>query len=127
LRVILAGKRGIPGTAKVLHSKGGETLVIMPDSRTGKVGLKKLLRDLAARGVMSVLIEGGGEVIASAFKEKVVDKVYFFIAPKITGGRDAKTSVEGDGAAKIKDSVDIGNIVMHDMAGDFLIEGFVRR
>jgi diaminohydroxyphosphoribosylaminopyrimidine deaminase/5-amino-6-(5-phosphoribosylamino)uracil reductase len=127
LRVILAGRNGIPGNAKVLHSRGGKALVMMPDRKTGKVAIKKLLRVLAGRGVMSVLIEGGGEVIASAFREKVVDKVYFFIAPKIAGGRDAKSSVEGDGVANMKDSVVIRDITLHDMAGDILIEGYVRR
>ncbi|MFA5164372.1 MAG: bifunctional diaminohydroxyphosphoribosylaminopyrimidine deaminase/5-amino-6-(5-phosphoribosylamino)uracil reductase RibD [Candidatus Omnitrophota bacterium] len=127
LRVILAGRNGIPGNAKVLHSRGGKALVMMPDRKTGKVAIKKLLRVLADRGVMSVLIEGGGELIASAFREKVVDKVYFFIAPKIAGGRDAKSSVEGEGVANMKDSVVIRDITLHDMAGDILIEGYVRR
>ena len=127
LRVILAGRRGIPKTARALHSRGGEALVIMPDRNTGKVALKDLLRKLACRGVMSVLIEGGGEVIASAFREKVVDKVYFFIAPKISGGRDAKSSVEGEGVAKMKDSVGIRDIRLHDVDGDILVEGYVRR
>ncbi|MFA6356486.1 MAG: bifunctional diaminohydroxyphosphoribosylaminopyrimidine deaminase/5-amino-6-(5-phosphoribosylamino)uracil reductase RibD [Candidatus Omnitrophota bacterium] len=127
LRVILAGRKGIPKESKVLRSKGGEVLVIAPDRKTGRVNLKKLLRELAARGVMNVLIEGGGEVIASAFRERLVDKIYLFIAPKIAGGRDAKTSVEGDGVARIKDSTDIRDIVLHDMCGDLLIEGYVRR
>lgn len=127
LRVVLAGKKGIPKSSRVLHSRGGEALVIMPDKKTGKVDLKGLLRKLAGRGVMSVLIEGGGEVIASAFGQKVVDKVYFFIAPKISGGRDAKTSVEGEGIARMKDSIGIRDITLHDMAGDILVEGYVRR
>ncbi len=127
LRVVLAGRKGIPEASRVLHSKGGEALVIMPDKKTGKVDLKGLLRKLAGRGVMSVLIEGGGEAIASAFRQKVVDKVYFFIAPKISGGREAKTSVEGEGIAKMKDSIGISGIKLHDMDGDILIEGYVRR
>jgi diaminohydroxyphosphoribosylaminopyrimidine deaminase/5-amino-6-(5-phosphoribosylamino)uracil reductase len=127
LRVVLAGRKGIPGTSRLLHSKGGEVLVVAPGRKAGRVNLKKLLKELAARGVMSVLIEGGGEVIASAFRERLVDKIYLFIAPKIAGGRDAKTSVEGDGVARVKDSVNIRDIVLHGMCGDLLIEGYVRR
>ncbi len=127
LRIILAGKRGIPKDAKVLNSKGGDVLVVMPDKKTGMVKMRDLLRKIAGRGVMSVLIEGGGETIASAFREKVVDKVYFFIAPKISGGRDAKSSVEGEGVSRMKDSVGITDIKLHDMAGDILVEGYVRR
>ena len=45
-----------------------------------------LLRKLAAAGIVSVLIEGGAKIAASALEEKVVDKILFFYAPKIIGG-----------------------------------------
>lgn len=47
-----------------------------------------------------VFIEGGGATIASALEAKLVDKVLFFIAPKIIGGREAVTVVEGRGIDK---------------------------
>ena len=50
---------------------------------------------------MSVLIEGGGTTHASAFEAGIVDKVMFFVAPKIMGGRDAITAIEGEGVDRM--------------------------
>ena len=63
-----------------------------------------LMKELGARNITSVLIEGGGATHASAFDAGVVDKVVFFVAPKIIGGREAVTPVEGEGAARMADS-----------------------
>ena len=62
--------------------------------------------------ISSVLVEGGGETIWNLIKEKMVDDMIIFFAPKIVGGKDAKTWVEGDGVKYIKDAynIDIYNI-----------------
>ncbi len=125
LRIILCGKSKIPASAKILNSKGGQ-VIIAKARKNGRVDIKALLKDLAKKGVTHVLIEGGGETIASAFKAKVVDKVYFFISPKIIGGRQAVTSIEGLGAEKVSKAIDIRDSVLHKLGADFLIEGYVR-
>jgi diaminohydroxyphosphoribosylaminopyrimidine deaminase/5-amino-6-(5-phosphoribosylamino)uracil reductase len=127
VRVILSGKKAISRRAKVLNSRGGNVIIARPDARTGKVAMRALLAKLAGRGVTSVLIEGGGEVIASAFEEGVVDKVCFFIAPKIIGGRDAKTPVEGKGIAGISEAIKLKDMTCRKVGEDVLIEGYVRR
>jgi diaminohydroxyphosphoribosylaminopyrimidine deaminase/5-amino-6-(5-phosphoribosylamino)uracil reductase len=125
LRVILCGDSKIPSSARVLKSKGGE-VIIAKARKDGRVDIKALLKDLARRGVTHVLIEGGGEVIASALEAKAVDKVCFFISPKIIGGRQAVTSVEGLGAGKVSKAVYIRNATVRKLGGDFMIEGYVR-
>ncbi len=127
LRVILSGSRGISRRAKVLNSNGGDVIIAMPEPGTGRVAIRPVLAMLADRGVTSVLIEGGGETIASAFEEGVVDKVCFFIAPKIIGGRNAKTPVEGKGIARVNDAIRLRDITCRRVGADFLIEGYVRR
>ncbi|MCC6144672.1 MAG: dihydrofolate reductase family protein, partial [Candidatus Hydrogenedentes bacterium] len=79
------------------------------------------------RGIMSLVIEGGGTTLASAFEAGIVDKVMFFVAPKIIGGRDAVTPVEGNGC----DTMD-GAILLEDMSAkpvgdDLLIEAYVKK
>ena len=64
----------------------------------------KLLKALAKKGIMHVLVEGGGELIASIVEKNLADRLLIFVAPKIIGGREAITSVEGSGIAKIKDA-----------------------
>lgn len=125
LRVILCGGSKMPASARILNSKGGA--VIMAKARkNGRVDIKELLKDLAKRGAANVLIEGGGEVIASAFEAKVVDKIYFFISPKIIGGRQAVTSVEGAGVDRVGKAIKIKKAAIHKLGGDFMIEGYVR-
>jgi diaminohydroxyphosphoribosylaminopyrimidine deaminase/5-amino-6-(5-phosphoribosylamino)uracil reductase len=55
------------------------------------------MAELANMGINSVLLEGGGELAASMLAAGLVDRCLIFIAPKIVGGRDAKTPVEGEG------------------------------
>jgi diaminohydroxyphosphoribosylaminopyrimidine deaminase/5-amino-6-(5-phosphoribosylamino)uracil reductase len=66
--------------------------------------LDKLLRNLAKAGIANILVEGGGELAASLIEKNLVDRLLIFIAPKVIGGRDAITSVEGSGVMKVNDA-----------------------
>jgi diaminohydroxyphosphoribosylaminopyrimidine deaminase/5-amino-6-(5-phosphoribosylamino)uracil reductase len=68
------------------------------ESAGTRIDFHTLVEKLGKRGLTSLLIEGGGEVAASALAAGIVDKVIFFIAPKIIGGREAPTAVSGAGA-----------------------------
>ena len=50
-----------------------------------RVNLKKLMEELGKRQIMSVLLEGGSEMNASAFNEGIINRVFFFISPKMRG------------------------------------------
>ena len=76
-------------------------------------------------GVMHVLAEGGGELTASLFENKLVDEALFFIAPKIVGGRDAVTSVEGEGVKKMRSAISLGNLNITKFKKDILIRSEV--
>ncbi len=79
-RVILTNSGNLPPGAQVFTDEHRDrTLVFRNHSLTAVLG------DLAARGVMCVLIEGGGRVLASAFSERLVDEVVFYTAPLISG------------------------------------------
>ena len=93
----------------------------------GGVDLDALMLELGRRNVMSLLIEGGGTVHASALETGVVDKVWCFIAPKIIGGRDAITPVEGDGMDSMDEAIQLENIQIIPVGGDVLIEGYVKK
>lgn len=124
LRVILCGDSKIPASARLFSGGGGDVILARP-RKDGRVDIRSLLKDLAKRGVTHVLIEGGGEVIASAFEAKVVDKVCFFISPKIIGGRMAVTSVEGSGVGKVVKAIRLRDISLRKIGEDFLFEGYV--
>ena len=103
---------------------GLEVLNLGKDNN-GKINLKKLLRILSERGINNILCEAGGSLTASLFKSKLVDRIVFFISPMIIGGKDAPTSVEGEGVDKINSAVKIENTKVKNSGGDFMITGEV--
>ncbi len=89
-----------------------------------RLDLRDAMKRLYKRGITSVLIEGGASLNYYALKDGIVDKVLFFIAPKIMGGKGSIPSVGGtsgslDNAWKIKD------IKTRKLGEDILIEGYV--
>lgn len=78
-----------------LHAKGVDT-VCCPDEK-GQIDLKKLMTYLGNEGIDSILLEGGGTLNDSALQAGIVKEVHCFIAPKLFGGKNSKTPVEGLG------------------------------
>lgn len=89
-----------------------------------KIPLRPLLHFLIGKNIRSILIEGGSEVFGSAIDGKLVDKFYWFIAPKIIGGRGAKTAVAGFGTAKLIHAVNLSNCNYSQIGGDLFVEAF---
>ncbi len=102
--------------------KKGVDIIVCP-LHEEKIDLKVLLQHLGARGITGILIEGGSQVIGSAFSQGVVDRIYFFYAPKILGGSDGTPMIGGKGALRIEDCLTIKHIELHRFDDDILIEG----
>ena len=81
-------------TARGLKGEGVQ--LIHMEGPSGKLDMVELMRELARRDISSLLLEGGSGINAAALDAGVVNRVVFFLAPKIIGGRDAVSSV-GDG------------------------------
>lgn len=123
-RTIIAVTDSAPrGRIAKLEALGAR--VVRCSSREGRVSLKSLWRRLGRMGIMSVLIEGGGETIASALDAGVVDRMKVFIAPKIIGGRTAPTPVGGKGIARVADALPIKNVTVTRCGEDILVSGYV--
>ncbi len=121
--VILATTSAIPfEKEKILQEKKVQILKLEDDN--GRVDLNQLMNKLYTLGIDSVLLEGGGNLNASALASKIVDKVMFFISPKIIGGRNALTPVEGVGIQNMRDALEIKNISVTTFDDDLCIEGY---
>jgi len=145
IRVILDSQARIPLEARVLKGKpktmiattkyatisriselkktGAEVLIT--GEKGGKIDLKELMKKLGKLGITSLLLEGGGEILSSALSTRIVDKALFFIAPKIIGGRDAPTTVGGEGIKNISEAVPLKRIKVRRFEEDVLIEGYL--
>ncbi|HOQ89803.1 MAG TPA: bifunctional diaminohydroxyphosphoribosylaminopyrimidine deaminase/5-amino-6-(5-phosphoribosylamino)uracil reductase RibD [Candidatus Hydrogenedentes bacterium] len=107
--------RNYPGADDILRLPRGQ----------GGVDMNALMAALGERGITSVLIEGGGQTLASAFEAGVVDKICFFVAPIIIGGRDAVTAVEGEGAPTIDEAIRLQDLHFTPVGKDWLAEAYV--
>jgi diaminohydroxyphosphoribosylaminopyrimidine deaminase/5-amino-6-(5-phosphoribosylamino)uracil reductase len=119
--VIIATTRKASSRKAAAYAAKG-AVVVFAGSKGDRVGLKDLLKKLGGMGIIDLLVEGGGELVSSLLEEKLIDRFLFFIAPKIVGGRDAVTSVEGRGIEKMKDALDLRYVTIRRFAKDILIE-----
>ncbi|MBI3999293.1 MAG: bifunctional diaminohydroxyphosphoribosylaminopyrimidine deaminase/5-amino-6-(5-phosphoribosylamino)uracil reductase RibD [Candidatus Omnitrophica bacterium] len=144
-RIILDRKGAAPLQARVFRSRGPVVLACSQElfsrvlrkfrntkvtifplkSKGGKLDLAELLQNLGAFGITSLLVEGGGEVAWSFLESNLVDKIEWVLAPKIIGGREAKTSVEGQGFASLVKALPIRSSRIVPLGSDFLFEGYL--
>ena len=88
--------------------------------------LARLLRELVRRyQVQSVLLEGGGELLAGAFKERLVDQITWFVAPIILGGRSSPSSVGGQGVSDLSKAVRLSDLTVRRLDCDLWLEARV--
>lgn len=111
---------------KILKLQAQDVDVIVVDKdENDKVDIEKLLDILGQQNICSVLVEGGATLSGSFVAKKLVDKVYFFIAPKIVGGKEAKTPVAGTGILNLQEALALKDIQIEKLEEDILIIGRV--
>lgn len=141
IRVVVNAGEYLDERHHVFHlDSSAPTWVVLPEGKAFKAGAETLcapsgpggvdmvhvMRELGRREVTSVLVEGGGTVLASVFEAGLVDKVMFFIAPKIAGGRDAVSAVEGQGVEFMRDAIPLERMSAQPVGDDMLIQAYVK-
>lgn len=123
--VIVATTKAISQEKEMeLLEKG--VVVLKLNDIDGRVDLNHLMSELGKMKIDSVLIEGGGTLNYSALNAGIVDKVVSFIAPKIIGGKDSLTPVEGTGVEKVDDSFELKDITIEKFDEDIMVQGYIR-
>ena len=115
--------------AAQLQEKGVEVLRIpgvttadITEEQKEVISLPVLMKELGARKIDGILLEGGGQLNESALQAGIVDRIYCYIAPKIFGGAQAKTPVEGQGLTRAADAWQFDRIGMQEFGQDILLE-----
>ncbi len=96
-----------------------------PATRHPSLDLHWLLKKLGAENVTSLLVEGGGEVNASFLSGGFAQRVVFFYAPKVLGGRDSRKGVAGDGVTRLEDVIQLRDPEWQRCGKDLLLTASV--
>ena len=91
-----------------------------------EIDLRWLQRKLGAKDVTSLLVEGGGEVNASFLLGGLAQRITFFYAPKILGGRDARKAVGGEGVVRLADALELQEVEWRGLGRDLLLTARVK-
>ena len=132
VKIIVDSQLSTPQNASIFNSGGSVVLVTLPvasgqetenrialskkakilevKGKEGQINLKDMLKKLAQMEISNILVEGGGSLIGSLFDEKLVDKVMFFVSPKIIGGKEAPGSVMGHGINRLESAVKLRDV-----------------
>lgn len=146
LRVVLDSTLRVPGSARLLHEPGGAVVVLtgaraepsradqlraagaeviaVGESPTGRVDALEALRVLARMEVLSVLVEGGAEVLGSFVDARAIDRVIAFLAPTVIGGAAAVAAVGGTGTATVAEALRLRDLEVELLGGDVLVSGY---
>jgi diaminohydroxyphosphoribosylaminopyrimidine deaminase/5-amino-6-(5-phosphoribosylamino)uracil reductase len=124
--IIVTTKNAFFKRKRDIEKTGSRVLEVRNRSRN-KVNLTHMAQELGKLGITSVMIEGGAEIAASAIEEGIVDKIIFFISPKIIGGKTAPGPVGGEGVAKMTDVIKLKHIRTKRFGEDIMIEGYIEK
>lgn len=147
VRIVVDSQCRLPAASRLVQDGAARTIVAVTEQaaeervaaleaagaevlRAGagpQVDMELLMQQLGKLRICSVLVEGGGTVNFALLQAGLVDRVYAFIAPKLLGGRNALTPVEGDGFAELAQAVELEQLTTQDMQGDILITGLVKK
>lgn len=141
LRVVIDSRGRTPATARVLGAgslvatlaesppawrdalaETGAEVLVLP-SAGGYVSLEALLQNLGERGVVNLLVEGGGTLLGSLFDERRVDRLYAVIAPIVIGAASAPAAVVGRGAQVMAQAARLQHPTVEQLGDDTLIAG----
>ena len=125
-RTLVATLASAPKTkVNKVRATGADILFVKSDN--GRVSLRDLMGQLGRMGIMSVLIEGGAEINASALKAGIVDKIIAIIAPTLMTGRDSLCSIGGISPARLSQAVPISGVSTRVIDRDLIVEGYVKK
>ncbi|MDQ3179334.1 MAG: bifunctional diaminohydroxyphosphoribosylaminopyrimidine deaminase/5-amino-6-(5-phosphoribosylamino)uracil reductase RibD, partial [Acidobacteriota bacterium] len=146
VRVVLDNSlRVSPNSQIVLTAKDVPTIIFTDSSNDDKIALLRsegveviniaeggrnlfgVLQELAKKDIQSILVEGGAAVSGSFYDAKLIDKISFFIAPIVIGGKDAPVSIGGNGSQVLANAMRLQNVEIKHHGEDFEVTGYPLR
>jgi diaminohydroxyphosphoribosylaminopyrimidine deaminase/5-amino-6-(5-phosphoribosylamino)uracil reductase len=111
---------------KQLEQRGVWVEQIPQPTAKGRPDLTAVVKHLGAREITSLMIEGGAMVNEAALSSGIVDKIFFYYAPKILAGAGTVPFSAGAGFAHLGEAPQVKSIKLHRFGEDFAVEGYLR-
>jgi diaminohydroxyphosphoribosylaminopyrimidine deaminase/5-amino-6-(5-phosphoribosylamino)uracil reductase len=120
--IVFAGPNADAENRARLERQGVEVV-----RNSGRRNLELVLEELGERALQSVLVEGGAQVAGTLLEAGLVNKITFFVAPRLIGGRDAPNAIGGLGAESLAEAIELDDVGMIQRGSDFEITGYPKR
>ncbi|MBO8141259.1 MAG: bifunctional diaminohydroxyphosphoribosylaminopyrimidine deaminase/5-amino-6-(5-phosphoribosylamino)uracil reductase RibD [Firmicutes bacterium] len=104
--------------------RAGAKVAVLPD-QDGRVSLPALMSELSRQGVAGVLLEGGATLNGAMIAQGLVDKVMFFLAPLLIGGRSAPGAIGDPGAQVLEEAPRLSDVTFEPCGADLLVTGYL--
>jgi len=145
-RIVFDSRLRIPENAKVVDLSPSKTIIVTTEmasqdkierlrkkrvgilisqSKSGKVDLKSSLLKLGEMGMMSLLVEGGSHINGSFLDQGLIDKILFFLSPRLIGDPLAPGIFSGAGVASLKETIPVKDLRVRKIGDDILVEGYL--
>ena len=127
-QVVNSGKCIVACTTKASAAKKArlERAGVKVMSFRGKrVPLKSFLKRLAREEIISLMVEGGGEVLGSFFDQRLVDRVCWFLSPVVLGSSRSRTAVAGRGAGRLDQACWLQDASIERVGNSWLVQARV--
>lgn len=125
---LVSTAREIPTVVAYGNSANEEKLQMLRDAGVtlwNCNSLTELIQRAGAEKIDSIMLESGGTLSEALLKENLIDEVIAFIAPKIIGGKGAKTPVEGEGFCMMDEAIELTDQIVETIGNDVLISGLI--
>ena len=119
-RIVLSRSGQLPRHARLLTDRFAARTIVY-----GEQDLDAVLRELGAKEITSVLLEGGGEILGQALDQRLVDKVQLYLGPVFTGG--PVVAFPGIGAASTEQAVRLEQIRYERIGEDVCVIGYPKQ
>jgi diaminohydroxyphosphoribosylaminopyrimidine deaminase/5-amino-6-(5-phosphoribosylamino)uracil reductase len=123
-RCILAATRAASVRKREALQRAGAEVWVFPGKR---VPLASVLKRLASQGVLSVMAEGGGEVLGSFFDQRLVDRVFWFYSPRVLGSVASRAAVGGRGVTRLADAPALRRVSLDRIGSCWVVRGNASR
>ena len=120
---LIVVKSDLRDDSREIFQKKGALIIPCP-IKAGLIDLDALMNILGRMSITSVLVEGGASIMASMLREKLIDKFYIFMAPKILGGEDGIPMAAGPGVKRMEECLVLKDIRIRRFADDILVIGY---